>query len=240
MRFSSSSRSVRHHTWAGLLIMLMAGNGTFVHGQDTPDEPAEYVSIRKGRVLLGTYFNFSVATVEKTRTARIDTKSDVLDAGINITVGKMLSDRWGILIIGGYSQSSTTTPLTIGGNSFKLEDSKEDYTIAPAVRYYALISEATYFFIQGTVFLSRGTASTDEFNGTGIDNLKFKTHGFGVGISPGISYFMTNKLSSEISIGVLGYSIFSGEDDLGNKTEARTFQSLLYLNSVSLGFVYYL
>lgn len=58
-------------------------------------------------------------------------------------------------------------------------------------------------------------------------------------ISPDISYFMTDRLSTEISIGILGYSKFSGEDDVGNKTETLTFQSLLYLDPISLGFVYY-
>lgn len=240
MEFTSICFSARHRTCAALLFIVLFSASTAVHGQDTPEEPAEYVSIRKGKVLLGTYFNFSVSTVEKIRATSLDTKTDVLKAGINITGGKMLSDHWGILLIGGYSQSSSTTPVTVGANTYTFEDFKEDYTIAPAVRYYALISEATYFFVQGTVFVSRGTATSDEFNGTNIVNLKLKTTGFGVGISPGISYFMTDKLSSEISIGVLGYSIISGEDDLGNKSEAKTFQSLLYLNSVSLGFVYYL
>lgn len=121
-----------------------------------------------------------------------------------------------------------------------MNDERTDFLIAPAVRYYALVSEGTYFFVQGTIFVSRGTMQSQEFDAGQIVNLNFKTNGFGVNISPGISCFMTDKLSTEISIGILGYSLFTGEDALGNKTETVTFQSLLYLNSISLGFVYYL
>ncbi len=208
--------------------------------QEAKEEAAEDLSIRKGKVLLGSYFNFSASTIEKTRTSGINTNTDAIVAGINITVGKMLSDHWGILLIGGYRQSSSNTPVTVGAISTTFEDFKEDYSIAPSVRYYKLISDATYFFIQGSISYSKGTASSDEFNGTNKVNIKLNTHGYGVGISPGFSYFMTNKLSTEISIGLLGYSIYSGEDKQGNKTDVKTFASLLYLNSVSLGFVYYL
>lgn len=208
--------------------------------QDTLDEPVEELSIRKGKVLLGSYFSFSASTVEKTRASGLNTESDVIAAGINITGGKMISDHWGLLLMAGYRQSSTSTPISAGTVSTVFEDTREDYIISPAVRYYKLISDATYFFVQGNIFVSRGSSSTDEFDGTQKVTINLNTQGFGFGISPGFSYFMTDKLSTEISIGILGYSILKGEDDKGNKTEAKTFQSLLYLNSVSLGFVYYL
>lgn len=219
---------------AGLIISFLSG------AQDTMDEPVEELSIRKGKVLLGSYFSFSASTVEKTRSRGINTNSDVIAAGINITGGKMISDHWGLLMLAGYRQSSSSTPITVGTVSTVFEDNREDYIISPAVRYYKLISDATYFFVQGNIFVSRGSSATDELDGNQKITVNLSTQGFGFGISPGFSYFMTDKLSTEISIGILGYSILKGEDDQGNKTVARTFQSLLYLNSVSLGFVYYL
>jgi hypothetical protein len=219
---------------AGLIISSVCG------AQDTMDEPVEELSIRKGKVLLGSYFSFSASTVEKTRSSGFNTNSDVITAGINITGGKMISDHWGLLMVAGYRQSSSSTPINVGTVSTVFDDTREDYIISPAIRYYKLISDATYFFVQGNIFVSRGSSATDEFDGTQKVTINLSTQGFGFGISPGFSYFMTDKLSTEISIGILGYSILKGEDDQGNKTVARTFQSLLYLNSVSLGFVYYL
>jgi hypothetical protein len=200
-------------------------------------EVAEEPSIAKGKVLLGSYFNFSFSTIDKVRPSR-NTSSDVVDIGINITTGKMLSDHWGVILVGGYAKTSSLTPIPT--TSIIFEEVSESYSLAAGVRYYALISDATYFFVQGGLRYSRGNTSADEFNGTAIENIKLKTHGFAVGISPGISYFMTNKLSTEISIGLLGYTVVKGEDENGNSTEVRSFQSLLYLNSISLGFVFYL
>lgn len=223
-----------------MLLIFLFTSVLAADGQTSPTDSTSDASIRKGKVLIGTYFDFSLSAVTKTRVNRLDTKSDVLQAGINITGGKMLSDRWGILISVGFNQASTSTPLTIGGNSIVFDEKKQDYTLAPSIRYYKLIGDATYFFLQGTFLFSRGTSEVDEFDGTNVVQLNFKTQGYGVGISPGLSFFMTDKLSTEIAIGLLGYGVISGEDDKGNKTEAKIFQSLLYLNSVSLGFVYYL
>ncbi len=223
-----------------LLSVLVLATVYVANGQEAKEEPPSDLSIRKGKVLLGSYFDFSKSTIDRSRVGRSNTSTDVLSVGINITGGKMLSDHWGLLLIAGYSQSSKVTPFTVGTNSFTFEERTEDYSFAPAVRYYKLIGDATYFFVQGGILFSRGNSQADEFDGTSIVQLDFKTTGFGAGISPGFSYFMTDKLSTEISIGLLGYSIFTGEDDKGNKTVSKTFQSLLYLNSVSLGFVYYL
>ena len=81
-------------------------------GQAVTEETQSDESIHKGSTLLGSYFNFSFATVDKTRINRIDTKSDVMRIGFNVTTGKMLSEHWGVLVSVGYLKSSTTTPIT--------------------------------------------------------------------------------------------------------------------------------
>ena len=117
----------------------------------------------------------------------------------------MLSDHWGLLLSVGYLKSAVSTPITFNGTLYSVEDNRLEYSIAPAVRYYSMINEATYFFLQGTVFLSRGTSDADELdNNNKIVQLNSKTSGFGVSISPGISYFLTKQLTTEIAIGVLG------------------------------------
>lgn len=226
-----------HRPCAAILLLACILSA---EAQTADAEAAEEPSIRKGKVLLGSYFNFSLSTVDKTRVGRPSTSKDVVDIGINITTGKMLSDRWGLILIAGYAKTTSVTPIP--GTLVTLDENSEGFSLAAGVRYYALISDATYFFVQGGFQFSRGNTSADEINATatGLENIKLKTHGFTVGLSPGVSYFMTKKLSTEISIGLLGYTIVKGEDDSGNSTEVRAFQSLLYLNSVSLGFVYYL
>ena len=152
----------------------------------------------------------------------------------------MFSDHWALLLNLGYVSSKNEIPTTLNGTTYNLGDTRNDFVIAPSFRYYQLMSEGTYFFIQGTVYTSVGNLDADEFDKNNlITTYNYDTHGLGFGISPGITYFMTKKLSTEIAIGVLGYSILKGEDKFGNKTETDTFQFLFYQNSVSLGFVYY-
>ncbi|HRI78026.1 MAG TPA: hypothetical protein PLR06_00705 [Cyclobacteriaceae bacterium] len=224
------------------IAFILVGPFFNVGAQDVRTAGAsEEESVHKGAVLLGAYFNFSLSTVTKTRVNRIDTQSDVTRIGLNLNGGKMLSDHWGLLLSVGYLESNATTPVTFSGKSYTFEDNTSNYVISPSIRYYKLISEATYFFVQGTASISRGTADSDELDdNNNIVHLNFNTRGWAVNISPGFSYFMTKKLSTEISIGILGYSVFNGEDGKGNQTETKTFQTLLYLNSVSLGFVFYL
>jgi hypothetical protein len=223
------------------LVFIFLTQSFNVLAQDQKADAGSEESVHKGAILLGSYFNLSLSTVAKTRVNRIDTQSDVTRIGVNITGGTMLSDHWGILFSAGYFESNVATPITFGGQTYLFKDNSLNYIISPSVRYYKLISESTYFFVQGSASITRGTADSDELdNNNNIVQLNFKTRGWGVGISPGFSYFMTKKLSTEISIGILGYSVITGEDDQGNKTETRTFQTLLYLNSVSLGFVFYL
>ncbi len=204
-----------------------------------PEEPNDGV-IKKGTYLIGSYFNFTTTSTSKNKVRGIDTETSQIKLGGNFTAGKMLTDHWGFLINLGYVSTDNTTPQIVNGTLYNMEESRADFTIAPSLRYYKLVNEGTYIFIQGTIQASVGTLNSDEFDkNDNVVEYKYKTTGFGVGIGPGITYFMTKKLSTEIAIGVIGYQTLNGKDDLGNKTQTNTFQSLFYQNSVSLGFVYY-
>lgn len=223
-----------------LVIVSLIFSGFLCQGQDNELEKDTDHLIKKGTTFLGSYFNFSNTTTSVNRVKGVDTQSSTIKLGGNATAGRMLSDHWGLLLNIGYVSSQTTTPAVVNATLYSLKETKSDFTIAPSVRYYQFVSEGIYFFLQGTVFISAGTQDTNEFDKN--DNLvtySFKTNGFGMGISPGVSYFLSKKLSTEISIGVLGFGTLSGKDVLGNTTQTNTFQSLFYQNSVSLGFVFY-
>jgi hypothetical protein len=209
------------------------------------EAPANDASIKKGTVIVGSYFNFSAVNASKDRVNGFDTKSSTIKLGGNLTFGKMVSNKWGLLLNAGYTSSSATTPITVGqGNNatvYNLSTFQSDFAIAPSLRYYKFVSEGYYLFVQTSAQFTFGTLSLDDFDKSNVlVHYNFNTHGFGMGISPGLTYFMTKKLSTEIAIGVLGFSSFNGKDDKGNTTQTTVFQSFFYQNSVSLGFVYYL
>ena len=191
--------------------------------------------------MIGSYFNFSTSNTTKTKVKGIDTDASQIKLGGNITIGRMLSNHWGLLLNAGFVSTRTSTPQLIKGAFYNLEDFRSDFTLAPSLRYYKIVSDGYYLFIQYAVYASAGTLVNDEVDKDGnVFRYTYKTKGLGMGISPGFAYFMTKKLSTEISIGVLGYSTLNGKDAYGNKTQVKAFQSLFYQNSVSLGFVFYL
>lgn len=209
--------------------------------QDLKRDSADEVQLKKGTRLIGSYFNFSTSNTTKTKAKGIDTEASQIKLGGNVTVGRMLSNHWGLLLNAGFVSTRTSTPQLIKGSLYNLEDSRSDFTIAPSLRYYKFVSDGYYLFIQYTVYASAGTLVNVELDkNDNVFRYTYKTNGLGMGISPGFTYFMTKKLSTEISIGVLGYSTLSGKDAFGNKTQVKAFQSLFYQNSVSLGFVLYL
>jgi len=209
------------------------------------DTPANDGSIKKGTFVLGSYFNFSTVKTTKTRIRGFDAETSTVKLGGNVTVGTLTSNKWALLLNAGYTSTSTSTPQVIGtGNAatlVNLTSFQSDFAIAPSVRYYKFVSEGYYLFIQGATQFTFGTLALDEFDK--FDNVvhyDFNTTGFGINLSPGFTAFLTKKLSTEIAIGVLGFSVYNGSDSKGNKTQTTSFQSLFYQNSVSLGFVYYL
>jgi len=225
--------------------VLVIRHSLLVPSVSAQEAPANDASIKKGTTILGSYFNFSSTNFSKDRVNGFDTQSSTIKLGGNLTFGKMVSNKWGLLLNAGYTSSNSTTPVIVGqGNSatlYNLNSFESDFTLAPSVRYYKFVSEGYYLFVQTAAQFTFGTLALDEFDKSGgLVHYSFNTNGFGMGLSPGLTYFMTKKLSTEIAIGVIGFSTYSGKDDKGNTTQTTVFQSLFYQNSVSLGFVYYL
>jgi|GEM_PF-3179240 len=198
-------------------------------------------SIKKGTTIVGAYFNFSTTNTTTVRVRGLTTESSVVKLGGNVTAGKMISDHWGLLLNVGYQSSNTTTPTVVNGTLYNPINDRSDFIVSPSFRRYKNVSEGIFLFIQTSVMMSVGTLTADEFDKNDkLIRYNFNTTGFGAGISPGMTYFVNKKLSTEIAIGVIGFSVYNGKDSLGNTTQTNSFQSLFYQNSVSLGFVYYL
>jgi hypothetical protein len=224
------------------MCMLFRISTSLGQSQSTPPvEATNDGSIKNGTTIIGAYFNFSTSKTSTVRVKGLTTESSVDKLGGNVTAGKMVSDHWGLLLNLGYSSANTVTPTVVNGTLYNPVNDRSDFIISPSVRHYRNVAEGIYIFIQGSVTFSKGTLTADEFDK--FDQLvryDYNTTGFGMGISPGVTYFLNKKLSTEIAIGVIGFSVYNGKDSLGNTTQTNGFQALFYQNSVSLGFVYYL
>jgi hypothetical protein len=229
-------------TFAFLLCLMLTVTPHEATAQNTAlSEATNDGSIKKRTTIIGAYFNFSTSNTTTVRVKGLTTTSSVIKLGGNVTAGKMISDHWGMLLNLGYESANITTPVVVNGTLYNPINNRSDFIITPSFRRYKNVSEGIFLFIQTSVMMSIGTLTADEFDKNDqLIRYTFNTTGFGAGISPGITYFMNKKLSTEIAIGVIGFSVYNGKDNLGNTTQTNGFQSLFYQNSVSLGFVYYL
>jgi hypothetical protein len=95
-------------------------------------------------------------------------------------------------------------------------------------RYYTTPAKAFSFF--GNLGVNY-TSGTDKIPATDV-----KTTGFGIAIAPGISYFVSNRLAIESTIGSLGYS--TSKTDVTGAVSTNNLGLNLNLSSISFGLVY--
>ena len=224
-----------------VFLIGLVFRGTLAKAQDTQTDSTSEAYISKGKILISSIFNFSFTNTANNRTTGVNYESKQSQLGGYVGVGKMFSDHWGVLIDLGSISTTTSTPTWINGALDNLSVQKIDYSLVPMIRYYKSIDESVYFFVQAAAAASVGTLESNELSlNNKVVHYSFSTHGYNVGISPGFSYFINSKLSSEMAIGLIGYSYYHGSDNLGNNIKTTSAQSLIYLNSISLGFVLYL
>ncbi|HSZ72927.1 MAG TPA: hypothetical protein VK750_09640 [Cytophagaceae bacterium] len=207
------------------------------------DEPNDGVIKKKTR-FVGTFFNFGNTFNTESTVNGVKSGTSAVTYGGNITAGSMLSNHWAAIANVGISNVTTITydyKTNAAGDVFDLNSQKINYTFTGSMRYYKLVSEGNYFFLQFSgqyLFGSDNRVSTNNTKGTQTNN-NYNDIGGGISINPGFTAFISKHLAAEISIGVLGYSFLNGKDAYGNTSTTGGFQFLFYQNSVNLGFVYY-
>jgi len=154
-----------------------------------------------------------------------------------------LSDKLSVGLQIGIGTKSTTNKAV--GATPESSSSDVTFSASPYIRYYEFIGDGRFaFFGQGAVGIT--TQSGTEKSGT-FSSDKPNTFTFGVGVSPGIIFFPTNRIGIEAVIGnVLAVQTSStttkavapATDDL---VETKTTFDFLNVNTLAfqLGFNYY-
>ena len=136
-------------------------------------------------------------------------------------IGYNLDEDMSVGITLSYTQGNTTTAWLLA-NPNEDEDLKT-FTIAPYLRYkFAKMGPVTVF-------------ADGEFAYSHVDNNGAKGNGFGLGICPGISVDLTDKLSFVSHIGRLGYT--QAKADAEGAKAVSTF-GLDLDNALSFGLYY--
>lgn len=156
------------------------------------------------------------------------------------------NNNFNIRVGGGYMFTEMFgAGLNIGFNSNKMSPEIDSlaptmtttiFSIAPEARMYLEIDEPLYFTGIFQVGMGFGTNKM-ESDGLSFDQ-SFST--FDVGVRPGLSYFMSDNLALDLSVGYIGYAVQSQEVDnpLGEGTitsSTGSFQFVADMSSVTFG-----
>lgn len=133
----------------------------------------------------------------------------------NIAIGGMI----------GYM--GTTDEMEVGSVTF--EEKMNTLAVGGFARYYATpASDFSFFGELGVTYMS----STFEEE----DAEEFKVNGFGIAVSPGVSYFISDNFAMEASIGALEYTTMKPDADGAESRD--TFGLNLNLTDITFGLVY--
>jgi outer membrane immunogenic protein len=192
----------------------------------------------QGKILATGGINFST-TSPKTEMKIGDntTTTDgakTTDFGIDVTGGYFIADNIAVglgigLMNSKTSQEADTTETTVTDNLF---------AIAPFARYYIPYSDQFSFFGQFAIGLGFGKSKDEYTSGSTTLTDEASINMMMIGLSPGFSYMMTERVALEMRYGFFGYSSYTTkveEDSDYMKEMESEFGLNLDLNSLVFG-----
>ena len=142
-------------------------------------------------------------------------------------IGFFVADNIAIGAMIGYE--GTTDEADFGGVT--VEENLNTFSIGGFARYYATpASDFSFFGELGVNYMT----TTEEDNVPG--STEFKENGFGIAVSPGVSYFISDNFALEASIGALEYRTM--KPDVDDAESRDTFGLNLNLTDITFGLVY--
>ncbi|APZ44978.1 hypothetical protein BW723_01145 [Polaribacter reichenbachii] len=203
-----------------LLITLLIANTIYAQ------EKKEKVNILKNTWLIGGKISLSSTNAETTD----NNTSKGYGISLNPEIGFTIKNN---LVLG----------LGLGYDYYKNENtdalnysrSRNVLSIAPYVKKFIPINSHLLFSLKG-----EARFSTDENKNSDSTNLS-RNKTFFVGFRPGITYFLSKRISLDANIGSIGYSHFNRKYDTNDETyKSNSFNLNLNSSDFLFGFTYYL
>jgi outer membrane protein W len=145
------------------------------------------------------------------------------------SVGFFVTDNISIGGRIGYTSATGDQDVTGDGDIFEVKTSTIE--VGAFGRYYTTPSSDFSFFGElGVAYMSQKSELTD------VDGSDSTTNGFGIALSPGVSYFISSNFALEASIGALSYT--SVKPDADGAESTNTFGLNVDLTNINLGLVY--
>lgn len=177
---------------------------------------SSFAQTSAGNVMAGGSFGFSSTGGEVVNGNTTNQKNTTTSFSIIPRAGYFISDGLAVGTGIGFSSQKTTDP---DDNYI----SSSLFQISPFARYYVSLGEKVSLYGEGAVNLGFG-GSKAVAGGTEIDTGDVSA--FGIAVSPGINYFITDRLGLDIGFSLISFSNTNQKDptdDSENKTNNFSF-----------------
>jgi outer membrane protein len=191
--------------------LLIAAIAVFAFGAANAQEGGTG-GFSKGDIFISGSFGFG----SQKYTAEGNYKEDSFN--IMPRVGYFVSENIALGLGLGYSSSSVQV------NEGADKDKVNTIGVQAFGRYY--FTPASQFSVFGQLSVEYASADFDPV----------KVNGFGVGLAPGVNYFLSKNFALEASWGVLSYA--SAKSDVDGAESSTDFNLGLDLDNINLGLVY--
>ena len=193
-----------------------------------------------GTIMIGGGLHFNNSTEKNTVAGSTTDGPKTTSFGINPRVGYFIGENFALGVELGYSSDVTKENDPSPGVD-ETKNTSSTFSIAPFVRYYSPIAEKAGAFLNASVGYSTGK---NKFESTDAGGTTTSTDadisGFDAGITPGLYWFITQKVGLEASFGFIGFSSSKTSDDDDNETKTSNLDFELDTRTIGLGFHYYI
>jgi hypothetical protein len=206
-----------------------------------------FAQLNKNRIMINGRGNFYTDKLENVTVNNVTLHGveKVSEGNLNLNIGYFLSNSFAIGGILGLEKNINTrsTPYIWGSITTETTTSQNFYAGIFA-RYNHMIKESKFglFFQLNNTFGAGKAANEVVLNGVPNPTTRNKNHTFKMGLTPGLMYFITNRLSIETSIGDLSYHS-SVSEDIPLKRDVRhesIFNADFSMATVYFGLTFYL
>ncbi|MDC6365494.1 MULTISPECIES: outer membrane beta-barrel protein [Flavobacteriaceae] len=181
--------------------------------------------IPKGTWNIGGDFSFGLSNLESS-SGDVTVESDRTTISLFPRVGYAFDDNWMVGLKTGYGYSRFENE-----NNGNFEGKGESITVAPYARRYFGVGNKLLFYLQGELGY---TGSWSESFGDMTPRSTSSADEFYVAFRPGVTFFVSNRLAFESSIGALRYSTIKRD-----RFRSKTFELNLDSSNLLFGLSYY-
>ena len=243
-----------------LVVISCLAVTSVVHGQDSENEytakelisdyyDEEFQPFRKGNWYYKLSFSLSDKQLDNV-TRLFDKVQEGQDFTYNIRLsgGKYVGQYFALGAGLGYTQSRFTGSLiNSDSDTINAQSISRNFNFAPGIRVsmpltknqrLSLYNDVGFSFRFGRS-LTRDIEKQDE-----IEQTKGKQFVFGVGLTPGVTFFVMENFAFEIGINVMGYRLNIEDSTFNNEVESRRVEHdvnfRINILSLNLGAAYYI